>query len=337
MPNPSPMGRTLLGAVLVNWNSREDTLAAIRSLRREDPGMPIVLLDNASTDGSVEAVQAAFPDVDIVSERTNHGLAEGCNKGLEHLRGVEWVLLFNNDALAEPGSIENLRSAAASAPPDVGMVQPCIVLHDHPGIVNSTGVTVFKCGYARDRHFGEPVSSAARPAEIFSSTAGASLYRRSMLDSVKLQSGWLDRNFFMYFEDVDLGWRCRLAGWRALYVPEAVVRHKFQASSKKRGSRFVIDQCRANRAIALLKNASWRKVIATAPVTLKDNLKSAYCSGPKHLASILRRIPGALRDRRAIGTIAQIPRYTLEKRWMTTAQTRIPDFSTTESVEEQNK
>ena len=82
-------------------------------------------------------------------------------------------------------------------------------------------VTIYSDGENIDRDFHLPLRAAHRPEEIFCATAGAALYRREMLEAVRLPSGVFDRSFFMYLEDVDLGWRCRLAGWQAEYVPSA--------------------------------------------------------------------------------------------------------------------
>ncbi|MCC6649263.1 MAG: glycosyltransferase family 2 protein [Polyangiaceae bacterium] len=304
-----------VAAVIVNWNSKDDVLAGVASLLADDPSLPIVVVDNGSVDGSVEALRERFPGVDVLATGENLGFAEGCNRGILRT-DAEWVYLFNNDAVSQPGALRALRAAAAAAPGDVGMIQPCIVFTKHPDKVNSSGVVVFTNGSARDRHFGEPVDAAREPSEPFCTTAGAALYRREMLDQVRMDSGYLDRSFFMYYEDVDLGWRCRLGGWRAMYVPDAVVRHKFRGSSGRRGASFVTVQCKVNRIAMLLKLASPGMLLRSAPKTAWDVAKISATGGLRPLLSLAARLPSTLRERRAVHARAEIDAARLERRWI---------------------
>src|SRR5713101_5004470 len=116
----------------------------------------------------------------------------------------------------------------------VGMLQSRIVFKQRPDQTNSTGVLLFRNGTIVDRAYEKSVRADESVEEIFCVSAGAALYRRAMLEDIRLASGFFDRTFFMYFEDVDLGWRGRLAGWSAVYVPSARVLHAFQGSSSRR-------------------------------------------------------------------------------------------------------
>lgn len=309
MPSPS------VAVVIVNWNSKDDVLAGVASLLADDPELPIVVVDNGSVDGSVEALREAFPTVDVLATGENLGFAEGCNRGIARTTAT-WVYLFNNDAVSMPGALTKLRDAAATAPRDVGMIQPCIVFTRHPDKVNSSGVVVFRNGSARDRHFGEGVEAAREPDEPFCTTAGAALYRREMLDEVRQESGYLDRSFFMYYEDVDLGWRCRLGGWRAMYVPDAIVRHKFRGSSGRRGASFVVVQCKVNRIAMMLKLASRSMLLRSLPKTAWDVAKISAAGGLRPLVSLAARVPSTLRERRAVHERAHVSAENLERRWI---------------------
>lgn len=312
-----------IAAVIVNWNSKDDVLAGVASLLDDDPALPIVVVDNGSVDGSVEALRARFPGVDVLATGENLGFAEGCNRGIARTR-ADWVYLFNNDAVSTPGALTALRDAAAAAPRDVGMIQPCVVFTKHPDKVNSSGVVVFTNGSARDRHFGEQIDAAREPAEPFCTTAGAALYRREMLDEVRQDSGYLDRSFFMYYEDVDLGWRCRLGGWRAMYVPGAVVRHKFRGSSGRRGADFVVVQCKVNRIAMLLKLASRGMLLRSAPKTAWDVARISAAGGVRPLLSLAARLPGTLRERREVQARARISAARLEREWIRLSERRNP-------------
>ena len=145
------MNRPTIAVVVVNWNSRDDVLAALRSLRAQtDPDVQVVVVDNGSTDGSVEAIASAFPDVQIVVAGENLGFAEGCNRGISATRS-DWVFLLNNDATAEPTCIARLREFAGDAPSDVGMLQTLMVFTTRPTHVNSSGVVMHDTGQVVDR------------------------------------------------------------------------------------------------------------------------------------------------------------------------------------------
>ncbi len=318
--------RPSICAVIVSWNSRDDVLEALRSLREQtDMELPIVVVDNGSRDGSVAAMRAAFPDIVVLETGENLGFAEGCNRGIT-LAEADWLLLFNNDAVAERDFVERLRKAAADAGQDVGMIQPRIVFRQRPDLINSSGVVVFANGVIRDRHFAEPVANALVPAEPFCTTAGAGLYRRAMLEQMRTPSGYLDKEYFMYFEDVDLGWRCRLAGWRTLYVPDAVVRHRFQASASRRGENFVRFQCYTNRLVTLVKNASFVMLARTLPRTLIDMIQMIRLGGPSRFVRTLKRLPGALRERWASRRLRRIGRRELERTWMVAPEHPAPEL-----------
>ena len=311
--------------VIVNWNSRDDVLAGVRSLRDQtDPDLEIVVVDNGSQDCSAAALRAEFPDVRVLEAGENLGFAEGCNRGIDATRS-EWVFLFNNDAVAEPACVAELRKAAAGAPDDVGMIQPLIVFSSKPTHVNSSGVLLYTTGQARDRHFAEAVEAVQGAGDPLCSTAGASLYRRAMLEKAKLESGYFDRGFFMYFEDVDLGWRCRLMGYRTLFVPAARVRHRFQGSSQRRGKTFVGTQCRVNRVAMLIHNGSLGLILRSLPLTAWDMGTVIREEGLRPPIRLIRRLPGLLRDRSRIGRLARVNRAGLERTWLALPPARSPD------------
>ena len=306
---------TDLSIVIVNWNAAGELRRCLRALRRDDhDGVEVVIVDNGSEDDSLAAAREAWPEAVIVSLGANHGFAEGCNRGLSVARGT-WVLTLNNDTEVRPGFLRTLRAAAAAAAPDVGMIQPRLVLRDR-GRLNSTGVVVHGDGTAHDRDFDAPLSTRAVADEVLCITAGAGLYRRTMLDATRLAGTWFDPTYFMYFEDVDLGWRCRLAGWRALYLPEAEVAHAFQASSRRRGRHFVTIHCMRNRMRTLLKNASWHLLLRSLPRSAADLMWLLQHAGGTALGDWLRAVTSGLAGRRAVSALARVDRRVLERRWI---------------------
>jgi GT2 family glycosyltransferase len=213
-----------LSVVVVNWNGRAHLPECLDSLARQTlGGLQVILVDNASTDGSVEYVRDAHPGVEVVRNDENLGFAGGSNRGIAAARG-ELILLLNNDAIAERDWAERL--AAAAADPAVGIAASRVLLYGDRGRLDSAGDGMTTVGVAFKRGHLEPAESFAQPAGLFGSSGGGQLLRRAMLDDV----GGFDEDFFLIYEDADLSFRARLRGWSVRYAPDAVVYHKLSAS-----------------------------------------------------------------------------------------------------------
>lgn len=304
----------MLTILVVNWNGREELTACLRSLM--DSGADahqVLMVDNGSVDGSSELVAREFPRVEVLQTGKNLGFAEGCNRGIELARG-EWIFTLNNDATLTSGSLERLTQSISDAPAEVGMLQPTLLFKDRPGVVNSSGVVIFTNGNAADRSFGEPHVLGATPEGIFCCTAGAGLYRRSMLDAIKLSSGWFDRTYFMYLEDVDLGWRARLAGWQALHIPTATALHRFQGSSRRHGAGWVGRMYRRNRLRTLLKNAS-PSFLKQAEQQSRRDIRRALFKEPYTLPALAQAWLNGRQQRAEVDRLLQVDREQLENRW----------------------
>lgn len=223
-----------LAVVVLTWNGREDTLACLAGL--EAAGFPragdaVVVVDNGSGDGTLEAVAERFPWAERIQNGANLGFAGGNDVGLKWAleRDYPFVLLLNNDTEVEGGGLERLLEALED--PSVGVVQPLLTSFSDPSRIDSAGIELFSLPGARDMHIGQPVGKISKePREVFGCCAAAALYRAEALK----RSGLLDEDFFVLLEDVDLAFRIRLAGYRALLVPMARVRHKRGISAQGR-------------------------------------------------------------------------------------------------------
>jgi GT2 family glycosyltransferase len=241
-----------VSAIVVNHRRAEllaECLGALRgALGRLGRGAEVIVVDNASGDRSCDMVREAFPDVRLIALPENAGFAAAMNRGLSEARG-EWVLSLNNDAVVEPGAVGELLGAA-QRDPEVGSVAAQMRFAETPLVINSAGIGVDRLGVAYDRLLGEPAeASEAEPVEVFGASAGAALYRRRMLEEL----GGFDSSLFFALEDVDLAWRARMAGWRCLYAPAAVVVHRHGATGRHR-SAFKHYHVALNRVRVLAKN-----------------------------------------------------------------------------------
>lgn len=309
--------RPEISVVVVNWNHVDELLPCLRSLY--DAGAEeheVIVVDNGSVDGSVAAVRREFPAVELVEAGANLGFAEGCNRGIAVARG-EWIFTLNNDAVIHREGLGILRRAAREAAPDVGMLQPTMLFKSRPHHINSTGIRMLRGGFAIDRDYSRLRPRAPQPPaeEIFACTAGAGLYRRATLDAVRLRSGWFDRTFFMYFEDVDLGWRCRLAGWRAQHLPSATVLHRFHGSSERHGRDWPWRMAKRNRVRVLLKNAS-RGFMAKAAPSLLRHIAQALVRERTFQARMADAFADGWRQRAEVEALVVVPRVEVERRWL---------------------
>jgi GT2 family glycosyltransferase len=235
MDEPRPAdARASVTVVIVNFNGGDHLRRCLECLARQTM-LPerIVLIDNASHDGSLADAREAIAASPELADRTtldpageNLGFAAGSNRGIAAAT-TEFVALLNPDAFAEPGWLEALLAAAA-AHPECAAFGSRQMLAGQNGILDGIGDRWHSSGLAWREGHGRPLRPAdLEPREIFSACGAAVLYRRTAVSEV----GCFDEDYFCFGEDVDLGYRLRLAGHRARFVPEAVVEHVGGASS----------------------------------------------------------------------------------------------------------
>ncbi len=306
----------LLSVVTVNWNSRDDLAACLASMAAQTHGeLQVLVVDNGSTDGSAEMVRSQFPQFTLLAQTANLGFAEGCNIGIEQATG-SWVALLNNDAVADPNWAKALVEAAETAPAACGMLQSLMLFQREPPTVNSTGVGLTRQGTGYDRGEGAAPPAVGAPQEaIFCPTGGAAAYRQSMLSALRLATGYLDRSHFCYYEDMDLGWRARLASYEALYVPASVVHHKYHGSTVRRGRAWLVELSTINRIRTLLKNASFGFMVWSLPTTLQQLIRLPLVCGPSSLLKYLAAVSESLAARKQVDALCVVPRARVEKQW----------------------
>jgi GT2 family glycosyltransferase len=257
-------------AVVLNWNGREDTLRCLTRLEESaHAAISIVLVDNASSDGCVEAVSERFPEVEIRANDANLGFAGGMNAGVERAlaTGSDFVLVLNNDTLVDRDAISLLVDACGISS-DVGAVSPVLHFADDPGLAWFAGATFDPArGYpGRVLGYREPVERAGTsPFETERLSGAALLMSRRCLEDVGL---FADELFFMC-EDVDWSLRARARGYRLLVVPCAKVGHGVARSqggehsprSTYYGLRNQLEVCRRHAPLGRWRSAR-RSVVA---------------------------------------------------------------------------
>ena len=236
--------------VIPNLNGGDDLLAAVASLQKQSVRPHVIVVDNASTDGSAEKAQQKFPDIELIKHTENKGYAGGVNAGLRQAMqiGATYAGVFNDDATAQPGWLEKLVQTLDKNP-KLGAATGK-VLHADGKILDSTSDYLTSWGLPYPRGRGEEDKGQYdHQTDIVSPSGAATLYR---VDALK-ETGLFDEDFFAYYEDVDLGLRLQLSGWKAAYVPEARVYHAIgMTSSKMKG--FTTYQTMKNLPLLTYKN-----------------------------------------------------------------------------------
>ena len=254
MASQEPAGQPVPGvtALVLNWNGAKVVGDCVRSLLGQDyPNVTVLVVDNASTDDSAAMVRHEFPNVWLHVNEKNLGFGGGNNVGIR-LAQTPYILMCNNDTRIAPDAVRHL-VAAVSADPKVGSATPCIILAAS-GKVDATGIVVCPDGLALGRGRAEDPDAMQEPAEVFYASDCCCLYRREMLDALRLPGGELyDEDFFAYADETDMGWRAQRLGWKSIYVPAARVYHHHAASSGS-VSPFLARLVERNRVWVAVKN-----------------------------------------------------------------------------------
>lgn len=260
-----------VAVVIVNWNGERFLDRCLTALLAQTAKPhEIILLDNASTDGSVE-IARRFPAVRVIALEQNTGFARGNNLAIEAAsKESEWIALINPDAFAAPRWLEALLAAAESNS-EFDVFGSKLVNAADSTLLDGTGDACHISGRVWRTAHGVPVSHLGESeCEIFSPCAAAALYRRSAL----LEVGGFDEDFFCYVEDVDLGFRLRLAGYRCLYVPKSVVHHVGSGTTGGKNSDFSVYHGHRNLVWTFVKDMPGFLFWLLLPLHLVLNLVS---------------------------------------------------------------
>jgi len=310
--------------IVVNYNGRRWLERCLSSaIDQLTPHDELIVVDNGSTDGSVDFVERAFPSVRILALSHNSGFAGGNNAGARVAQG-HYIAFLNNDASPCLGWLASLKSAA-ERDPSVGLVASRIVFMHDPSIVDSAGDGLARWGGAFKRAHGCVVEEDSQVIEVFGACGAACLVRRDAF----LEIGGFDEAFFAVYEDVDLSYRLQLRGFRCVYAPDAVVHH---AGSATLGilSRQSVFWGQRNMEWMYVKNTPWPLLVLTLPGHVVYDLAAALHFARLRLFrtfatakwSAVRELPRVLRQRRDVQRGRRTTSLRLwklmERRWIAT-------------------
>ncbi|MCT2586225.1 glycosyltransferase [Actinophytocola gossypii] len=288
---PEPARRPDVSVIVVNYRGAEDTITCLRALREElaypAESLQIICVDNDSGDGSANRIRQE-PGVEVVEAGANLGFAGGCNLGARHATGS--VLAFlNNDARPHPAWVDAAVDVLREQP-TVGAVASKVLDWDGELIdFVDAGLTWFGMGYKR--HAGQPDDGSHDvPRDVLFATGSAMFVRAGVFREL----GGFDERFFMFYEDVDLGWRLNLRGWRVRYEPSSLTFHRHHASVSKVDSTdnarelFLLER---NALAALYKNVSDATLAKALPAALALAVRRATARGDLDPTQLDLRLP----------------------------------------------
>ncbi len=313
----------VVSIIVLNYNGRRWLQGCFTALARQvdAPAHEVLLVDNGSTDGSTEFVKSEFPTVRIVSTGGNLGFAAGNNAGARAARGTLLAFL-NNDTVAADNWLQELYRAHVQGP-ERSIVTSRIVFLDRPDVVDSAGDGYLRAGGAFKHGHGSPAAAFAQSREVFGACGAAFLMPRAVFEELN----GFDETFFMVYEDVDLSYRARLAGYRSWYAADAIVQHAGSGTLQPASASAVFHGQR-NLEWAWIKNTPGALLFKTLPAHVLYSLAGLlhYVRAGRGGAALrgkldaFRGLPRVLRQRREMqrrfGGAADAIEPWLERRWL---------------------
>ncbi len=301
---------TRITVVVPNWNGERFLKTCLGSLQKQTfEDFETVLVDNGSMDSSLELISHNFPEVEVVSMEENQGFSAAVNAGIR-ASNTGLVALLNNDTEQDAGWLEAFVKAA-DAHPEAGFFASKLVDFQDHRILDGASDALRQSGLPyRVGHGERDRGQYEKPGYVFGACAAAALYRRDMLEEI----GLFDEDFFAYCEDGDLSFRAQLAGYRCLYVPEAVVYHIGSASTGGKRSPTATRLGTRNGLWLLVKNLPSPLVPAFLPFFVLGQLSRLVVTGASgvwraHLTGLveaIRLLPLMLRKRREVQESRQV-------------------------------
>lgn len=303
---------SLVSIIVLNMNGKRYLENCMKSLSNISyPNYEMILVDNASTDDSVDFIRKNYPEVKIIKNKENLGFAEASNIGVKESKG-EYLLFLNNDTKVEPDFLDKL-VLRIEKDSTIGMCQSKLLLMDDPKRLDAVGSYFTPSGFLDHVGLGEEDRGQYdQEREIFSPKGACMIIRRSLFERL----GGFDKDFFAYFEESDLAWRVWLAGYRIVYVPQSVIYHRVGATTQNLSFPFIQYHSYKNRICSLIKNLGRKKLFPLLSFHLflcsALVLASLLCLKPKRAGAILR----------AMGWNISHIKTTLQKRRVAQSQVR---------------
>lgn len=295
--------------IIPNWNGKEYISQCLDSLKDQSVGqVPVIVVDNASEDGSRECVAEQYPWVKLISLEQNYGFCRAVNEGIRAAQ-TKYVILLNNDIRADRDFVRYLLLRAGKNE-KLFSCQAKMLQMDHPDRIDNAGDQYCALGWAYTRGKDCPADKFSEPAKIFSACGGAVLYRREVFDQI----GLFDEAHFAYLEDVDVGYRAQICGYENWYEPQAVVYHKGSAATGSRHNTFKVSHASRNNIYLIYKNMPLLQIILNLPFLaagflIKFLFFAIKGMGKEYAAGIKNGFSISMKNQKVPFRIKHLPNY----------------------------
>lgn len=242
--------------IIPNYNGKHFMKPCLDSLEHQTyRNFKILVVDNASTDGSLDYMKESYPDIEVIALDKNYGFDRAVNEGIRRA-DTPYVLLLNNDTTVDSHFIEEMVRAIRRSPRIFSVSSKMIQMY-HPGLIDSAGDLYTLLGWGICRGAGRPITNYNETSRIFSACAGAAIYRRSVFHTI----GYFDENHFAYLEDIDIGYRAKIYGYQNIYCPSALVYHVGSGTSGSKYNAFKVRLSARNSVYLNYKNMPFLQLL----------------------------------------------------------------------------
>lgn len=281
--------------IIPNYNGKKYLRNCLKALySNTDLEIETIVVDNHSTDGSVEEVRQEFPYITYIFLDKNYGFSKAVNVGIQKAR-TPYVLLLNNDTEIQEGAVYQLLQTIKKKK-DIFSVEAKMLQYHDPTKIDSAGTFYNALGWAFARGKNHASSQYDRLCETFAACGGAAMYRKKVFEQI----GMFDESYFAYLEDIDIGYRAKICGYCNVYNPDAKVLHVGSGTSGSKYNEFKVRFSARNNIYLLYKNMPWIQMILNLPFLgvgfgakalffLQKGLGKAYVCGWKEGIVLCRR------------------------------------------------
>lgn len=249
--------------VIPNYNGEKFLFNCLKSLETQTfQDFEVIVVDNASSDGSCEFIQQQFGQVKIIKLDQNYGFCKAVNEGIKSSK-AKYVLLLNNDTKSDKYFVEELVNVMDESEETFSCASKMLQLYDKE-FIDDAGDFYCALGWAYARGKGKLASMYEQDAEIFAACAGAAIYRRTIFEEI----GYFDEAHFAYLEDIDIGYRARIHGYKNKYAAKSIVYHAGSGSSGSRYNEFKVNLASRNSIYLIYKNMPFLQILLNLPFLL---------------------------------------------------------------------
>lgn len=289
----------MISIIIPNYNGKKylrDCLDAINQI--EKLNIEVIVIDNASQDDDFQWINQ-YKNLYFKQLDKNYGFSRAVNEGIRLAQG-EYVLLLNNDTVIEKAFVQELVKTIEKDRKIFSVSSKMIAYHNRE-LIDDAGDEYSLLGWTKKRGDGQSVQGFITEKRVFSACAGAALYRKSIFDEI----GYFDERFFAYMEDVDIGYRANIYGYKNIYCPDAKVYHIGSATSGSRYNEFKVRLAARNNVYVAYKNMPCVQLIFNMPFLVLGYLIKYLFFTKKGLGNIYRK--GLFEGIKSLNTLEKVP------------------------------